>query len=103
MSKWAIMMVPRFSIRRALLAMVMAGLFFATAALAVQGRLWAIAITAALLSLLLVFAIHAISYLCATLIAACLPKRQSRDERRGPFATTRMPPQLIPPKAPSND
>lgn len=97
------MLVPKFTIRRALLGMVLAGFVFGIAAAAVDGQMWAISITIALLSLIIVFALHAVSFSFASLAATLLPRRHSRQERQGPFATTRMPPTLIRPSSPDSD
>lgn len=85
-----------YTIRSALALMVALAIFCALTAIAIQGANWAIAIVSGLLGIGLLFVAYAAVFLLLYTLAALLPHRPTREERLGPFATHRPPPQLVP-------
>ena len=95
------MLIPRFTIRGLLLLMTVSSFFFLILTFAVRGRVWAIAVSVGVASLLLAFlgyaAVFGVAYLVAS-IANLL--RGTAAGPATPFATAEPPPQIIPPDEP---
>ena len=94
------MLFPRFGIRRLLsLMVVMAAIFFVVRQ-AVLGRAWAYGVIAAVGFGVLLFVTFASFFLLVFLLARVLPVRKAMVAE-SPFATDKLPPQIIPPREPT--
>jgi len=94
------MLLPRFSMRLLLAITTGFAVIFLVTKFAVNGAPWAQAIVTAIISLAILFAIFAMLFAAAFLVA-----RGTRIRRRvaveSPFATDKLPPQIIPPREPT--
>lgn len=98
-AKIKIMIIPRFTLGRALIAVAILGMFFWLTTIAVQGEAWALAICMAVISLIAIFLLHTFSYLFSTFLATfVVPGYRISEEAKSPFAEDRLPPQLIDPQ-----
>lgn len=91
------MLVPRFSIRLLLLVnVVLAGVFLA-AKWAVDGEAWAVGLVSAVAAAALLMGTFALMFLAAYLLSVVRrPGRRLTTE--SPFATDKLPPQVIQPQ-----
>jgi hypothetical protein len=94
------MLIPRFTIRWLFLLMTVAGVFFLVVSLALQGRIWAIALSVSLGSLVLVFLMYALFFGLAFAVVSIRRPFRHRPVLGTPFATSEPPPQLVPPQEP---
>jgi len=94
-------LIPRFTIRGLLLLMTVSSFFFLILTFAVRGRLWAIAVSVGVASLLLAFlgyaAVFGVAYVVASIVSLL---RGAAAGPATPFATAEPPPQIIPPDEP---
>jgi uncharacterized membrane protein len=91
------MLIPRFSLRWMLIAITGFALLFLTAKFAVQGQLWAVAVIGTIAASAAGFAIFAALFAVAFLLS--LMTRFNRTVKpESPFATDKLPPQVIPPQ-----
>ncbi len=91
------MLIPRFSLRQLLAVTTACALFFYTVAMATRGHQWAIAISLAISSVLLVLVAYAGVFLVAwvlTLIGGLFTKQVVVAS---PFADAAPPPQFVTP------
>ncbi|NLF69382.1 MAG: hypothetical protein GX575_10055 [Candidatus Anammoximicrobium sp.] len=95
------MLIPRFTIRGLLLLMTGSSFFFLVLAFAVRGRVWAIAVSVGVASLLLAFLGYAFVFGVAYVVASIASLlRGAAPGPASPFATAEPPPQIIPPDEP---
>lgn len=94
------MVLPRFSLRWLLLATTVFGLVSFAISGALQGRPWAVGVTAAVCGAAVLFVLFAAVFLVSQWFALLL--RLSRGAERGasPFADAGRPLQIIPPTEP---
>ncbi|MCH2130148.1 MAG: hypothetical protein MK179_13450 [Pirellulaceae bacterium] len=90
------MLIPRFTIRRLIALTAACGLFFFVVSCAVQGSIWAIAVSASIS--LLVFCFFLFGLLFAVAVCATFFVQLFRAPRQteSPFAKDSPPPQIIP-------
>jgi hypothetical protein len=91
------MLIPRFSLRWLLIVTTVCGLFFYVVALATQGSHWAIAVSAAIATLLVNFLVYAVFFAFGWLLATLRGSARSPQTSGSPFATAEPPAQIIPP------
>lgn len=95
------MLIPRFTIRGLLLLMTVSSFISLVLTFAVRGRLWAIAVSVGIASLLLAFLSYAFVFGVAYAVAtAANLLRGAAAGPSTPFATAEPPPQIIPPDEP---
>jgi len=94
-------LIPRFTIRGLLLLMTVSGVLSLVLAYAVRGRVWAIAASVGVASLLLAFLGYAFAFGVASVVAATAGLLRGTDAGPAtPFATAEPPPQILPPDQP---
>ncbi len=94
------MLIPRFTVRLLLLLTTLCGVFFYVVTLAIQGRLWAMGVSAAVGALALSFLVYAAVFGMAWMIASLFGVFRSRRVAASPFADSRPPPQYVQPPSP---
>ena len=95
------MLIPRFTIRGLLLLMTVSSFLSLILAFAVRGRVWAIAASVGVGSLLLAFLGYAFAFGVAYVVAAMAGLLRGTDAGPAtPFATAEPPPQILPPDEP---
>ena len=95
------MLIPRFTIRALLLVMTVSGFLSLFLAAAVRGRVWAIAASVGVASLLLAFLGYALAFGVAYVVAATAGLLRGIGAGPAtPFATAEPPPQILPPDEP---
>ena len=92
------MLLPKISIRGALLGMVAISILLAIAVAAINGNKLAISLTVSLLCLLLTFIMFALFHWFCVVVSAFGVFRNTQTE--SPFAESRQPPQLLRPDDP---
>ena len=91
---------PRFSIRSLLILPTASSFVCLVAMFAVQGSLWALAVTISLLGLSVSFVAYALVFAVAYLLASSVAMARASATSGTPFATQTPPPQIIPPNEP---
>lgn len=91
------MLIPRFSLRQLLAVTTASALFCYVIALATRGHAWAITISIAISSILLAFAVHAMVFAVAWLLALAGSLFTKRTVAASPFASAALPPQFVTP------
>lgn len=91
------MLIPRFSLRWVLAATFGCALVFLTGRMALAGHLWAIGIVSAIGLAAALFGIFAALFAIAFTLSTIAGFR-SRPKLESPFATDKLPPQVIPPQ-----
>jgi hypothetical protein len=94
------MLIPRFTIRWLFLLTTLAGVFFLVVSLAIQGKIWAIALAVSVASLFVTFLLYAAFFGLAYALASLVGAFRRRPAGGTPFATAEPPPQLVPPQEP---
>lgn len=95
------MLIPRFTIRGLLLLMTVSSFVSLVLTYAVRGRVWAIAVSVGVASLLLAFLGYAFTFGIAYVVAAAASLlRGTAAGAATPFATAEPPPQILPPDEP---
>lgn len=96
------MLIPRFTLRSLLVLTTVSALFCFVIGLAVRGQAWAVAVTIALSSLAIVFALHASVFAVAWCMALIGRVLQPAPVTTSPFINPVIPPpqQIIPPEDP---
>ena len=93
------MILPKVTLRRVFLLTALAGVFFAIGRYAFLGTPWALAISVAAVSAILIIAVHAVLFYLTSIVA--LTFTAARPKPESPFAETRQPPTLASPNDPS--
>ncbi len=91
------MLIPRFSLRSLLLITTFSACFCYVLMMAKQGQVWALAITLAAASLVLVFLVQVVLFAVAWSLSQIMRQSFGRQVTRSPFATDAPPPQWISP------
>jgi hypothetical protein len=94
------MLIPRFSVRWMLLATTVCAFVFLVARFAVRGDAWAVAIVVAVAALATLFLMFAALFASAMILGRLVRWRQP-VLLESPFATDKLPPQIIPPREPN--
>jgi hypothetical protein len=94
------MLIPRFTIRWLFLLMTVAGIFSLVVNLALQGKIWAIAIAVSVGSLGLTFLLYGVFFALAYLVVSVQGLFRRHPAAGSPFATAEPPPQWVPPQEP---
>ena len=94
------MLIPRFTIRWLLGLMTVSSFFFLVVSFAYQRQLWAIAVSVAVASVVVVFLFYALAFLAAWVVASFAGFSRTKTQIRSPFASAGPPPQIIPPQEP---
>ncbi len=89
------MLLPRFSLRGLLGLITLCSVFFTIVSFAFRGQRWAIAVVAAIGSLLIVALIHATLFLAAWLLTLMLGSINRPARAQSPFADESPSPQVI--------
>jgi hypothetical protein len=90
------MLIPRFTIRRLLLITALCGAFFLVVSLAIRGRVWAAAISVAVLAAAVSFCSFAVFFAAAWLVSRAGGLAARRREPASPFAQHSPPPRVVP-------
>ncbi len=92
------MLIPRFSLRAYFVATLLMALVGIAGSFALRGHDWAVAVLAALGSLVVLFVLYAVAFICAWgFVEIALARAQRRQRPASPFATDRPAPQILPP------
>ncbi len=94
------MLIPRFSIRFLLLLTTVCGVFFFIVTLAVQGSLWATAVSVAVVGVILSMLVQAGTFGVAWAITSFFGFFRIEESATSPFASAKPPTQYIEPLAP---
>jgi len=100
------MLIPRYTVRRLLVITAICGVFFWILAIALnpnvelQNKVWAAAISIAVVSLAVAFACYGAFFGVAYILATLFGLVRQRPDGGTPFATAEPPPQIIPPQEP---
>jgi hypothetical protein len=92
------MLVPQFTTRRLLAIISACAVFFLVLSLAVQGRVWAIAISVAVGSAVLAMILFALLFQLAYVLATLIGSVRKPQRPQSPFAQHTPPPRHIPPE-----
>lgn len=96
------MLFPRFTLRWVLTAITVFGCFSFFLGQAVRGRVWAIGISTGLGSVIILLSIYAAFFAIAYLLTDVAGLGRARIRPESPFAVSKPPPQLIPPRDPDS-
>ncbi len=91
------MLIPRFSLRLILLVNIAFAIVFVIAKFAVDGQPWAVGVMACVLSASLLIGVFAIMFV-ATYAFSFAHRFRRATQLESPFATDKLPPQVIPPR-----
>ena len=94
------MLIPRFTIRWLFGLMTVSSFFFLVVSFAYQRQLWAIAVSVAVASVVVVFFFYGLAFMAAWLVASVAGFSRTKTQIRSPFASAGPPPQIIPPQEP---
>lgn len=94
------MILPHFTIRWLLLLTACSSVFFLVVSHAVQGKIWAISLSAAVASVAVAFLMYAAFFGLAFVLASVQNSFSQRRIGGTPFATAEPPPQILPPQNP---
>jgi hypothetical protein len=89
------MLFPQFTTRRLLLVIGGCGVFFLIASLAVQGQLWATAISLAVASLVLTLLLYAATFQITFVLAQFVGALRPAARPQSPFAQDTPPPKPL--------
>jgi hypothetical protein len=89
------MLFPQFTTRRLLLVVGGCSIFFLVASLAVQGQLWATAISLAVAALVLTFLLYAAAFQVTFLFAQMFGALRPAARPQSPFAQDTPPPKPL--------
>ncbi len=101
------MLIPRFTVRRLLAITAICGIFFWILAVALnptvelQNKVWAVAISIAVGSVVVAFVCYAAFFGLAYILATVFGLIRHEPVEGTPFATAEPPPQIIPPQEPA--
>lgn len=93
------MLIPRFSLKRLLIAVTVSGVMAYVLAQAVRGSAWGIAVSVALATLVATAGLYAVTFLLAWGISR-VGVRARKRHAASPFATHTPPPQILKPRDP---
>ena len=93
------MLFPRFSIQRLLVAMIGFAIVFTITRQAFMNRSWAVGVVIAVGFTVALFAMFAGFFATVSGLQRMLPNRKA-VVAESPFATDKLPPQIIPPREP---
>ncbi len=91
------MLFPRFSLKLILILNVGFALIFLAAKFAIAGESWAIGVTMAIVAMFLLMGLFGTMFFAAYTFSF-LSRKQRVPQAESPFATDRLPPQVIPPR-----
>jgi asparagine N-glycosylation enzyme membrane subunit Stt3 len=91
------MLLPRYSLRWLLGLMTACSVLFLVMARAYEGKQWAIAVSVAIGSLVVVAIVQGLVFLLGLLSAVVANSFRARPRPQSPFAGAAPPPQIIPP------
>jgi flagellar motor component MotA len=94
------MILPRFTIRFFLGLMTAIGVLSVVISFATRGHFWAMAVCAALVCLMLIFALHFATFMVTFPVALIDATLRAQKQPTTPFATSQPPPQIMPPQEP---
>lgn len=94
------MLIPQYSIRSLFIITAACGVVCLILSLAVAGHAWAISVSVAIGSLLLVLLLYAVFFLAVWLVAAVTARFRRKKVAISPFAQDSPPPQIIAPEEP---
>ena len=96
------MLIPRFSLGWIFSATTVLAVFFLVVALAVDGKPWAVGVSVALSSLVVIAVIHAFMFFLIWPLTEHRRRVARVRQPDSPFATDAPPPQIIPPNEPAS-
>ena len=96
------MLIPRFSLGWIFSATTVLAVFFLVVTLAVEGQPWAVGVSVAISSLVVIALIHALVFALIWPITEHRRRVGSARQPDSPFATDALPPQIVPPNEPSS-
>ena len=82
--------------------MTVMGMFFLLVSVAVKGEPWAIGLSVALASVVLLVLVHSAAFFVAWVMSEVFGLLMNRDVPESPFATHKPAPQIIPPTGPED-
>jgi hypothetical protein len=91
------MLIPRISLRRMLAITSLCAVVFLMARFARHGEHWAVAIVVACIAAIILLVLFSLLFGIAYLLARFVPLGR-RDGELSPFASDRLPPQIVPPR-----
>ena len=97
-----VMLIPRFSLGWLFSATTVLAVFFLVVTLAVEGRPWAIGVSVAFSSLVVIALVHALMFALIWPITEHRRRVGRVRQPTSPFATELPPPQILPPDEPSS-
>jgi hypothetical protein len=92
------MLIPRFTIRWLLSLTTVCAFFFLIAGTAVNGKMWAVGVVTAVVTLLIAMLTYAFLFVWAFALARFFRSIRPNSPPASPFATDQLPPQVIPPQ-----
>ena len=97
-----VMLIPRFTLGWLFSATTVLAVFFLVVTLAVEGQPWAVGVSVALSSLVVIALIHALMFALIWPITEHRRRVARVRQPDSPFATDAPPPQIVPPNEPSS-
>ena len=92
------MLLPQYTIRWLLILTAVCGGFFLMVTSAIEGQIWAAAITIAAAGLLLTLILHALLFAAVWAISLPMERLRADEKASSPFAGDAPPPQIIEPE-----
>lgn len=92
------MLIPRFSIRSLLLVTTVCALVFLVFRLALKEHSWAVGLSVTILCMVGAFVLYGSLFLVSLAVVRFTSLAKPPERHESPFATDRLPPQVIPPR-----